>query len=134
MRTYDPGAAGEFKREGKSCEAGVEGRVGDEGRVKCEEVGVWMELPSVSVSTVAASPLASSLLIPACPCKVVTSSSSSEVGGSFAVVGENVSVSTEGPLVCFRLDLRLPNMIADSEPADEELKLEDKLALGDVGG
>lgn len=115
----------------------MEGKLIGKGRVKCEEVGVWIELPSVSVSIVSVSPsvyCVSSLPALACLMASSSSSSSSEVGGSLDVVAENASVSIDGPRVCFGFDFRLPNMIAEPEPAEEELEPEFELGLGDVDG
>ncbi|EKM78519.1 hypothetical protein AGABI1DRAFT_114763 [Agaricus bisporus var. burnettii JB137-S8] len=50
----------------------------------------------------------------------VSSNSSSEVGGSHAVVAENISVSIEGPRICLLLNFFLPKVICDIELVDEE--------------
>jgi len=100
------------------------------GKSKYSDVGVWIELSSVSVSII--SPSASSLLSWVQLETESTSSSSSDTGGSQEVVAENVSC--EGRLSCLRFCIFRPKRSNALDTVEEALGFEAEPEFGGKRG
>jgi len=101
------------------------------GRSKYSDVGVWIELSSVSVSVISSS--VSSLLSWVRQLETEsTSSSSSDAGGSQEVVAENVSC--EGRLSCLRFCLFRLKRNNELDTVEDVLRFKAESELGGKRG